>query len=79
MIRPVEVEYMNDYKCRVWFSNGESGVVDFSFVFNGSKMYEKIRDLDMFTTIHVSEDGMCIEWDNGVDVCPDTTYAEMVK
>lgn len=79
MIRPIKVEYLEEYKCNVKFNNNESGVIDFSFLLSWNKMYKQLNNIDLFKTIRISEDGMCIEWDEDLDLCPDVTYNEFIK
>lgn len=76
MIRPIAVKYLEEYKANVTFNNGESGIIDFSFLFVGRKAFEKIKNKALFRTIRIAEDGMCIEWANDIDMCPDETYEQ---
>ena len=79
MIIPVKVVYMSEYTAEVTFSNNETGIIDFSFLFDGRKIYEPLKNKALFKTIRMSEDGMCIEWAKDIDISPEETYNQFNK
>lgn len=74
MIIPTRVQHISDYKAAVTFNNNKTGIIDFTFLFDGRMVYEPLKNKALFKTIRISEDGMCIEWANDIDISPDETY-----
>ena len=74
MILPTKVKYLTEYKAEVTFNTNETGIIDFSFLFDGRRFYEPLKNKALFRTIRMSDDGMCIEWANEIDLSPEETY-----
>lgn len=69
----VEASYLNDYKVKVSFNDGRSGVVDLAGVLTGP-MFEPLKDLDLFSKLSVDDDLDTIVWPNGADFAPEFIY-----
>lgn len=74
--RPVEVQPLEDYKLLVTFKNGERKVFDMKPLMATHRMYEPLFNKGFFSL--VKADGMCVYWNDEIDVCPDWTYEESV-
>ena len=65
------VECEDDYILSVAFDNGETGLLDMKPYLNFG-IFQKIRDPDIFRTVHVSFDA--IAWESGADIDPEFIY-----
>lgn len=69
-----QAEYIDNYKLRVYFNNGECRIVDFyGLLFNKNyPVFLPLRDVNRFCNFKISD---TIEWENGtVDIAPETVY-----
>lgn len=69
--KAISVEVIDNYKLKVSFDNGKTGIFDVKPYF-GHKVFDELKDEKMFKTVKVK--GLSIEWDNGADICPDELY-----
>lgn len=67
----VSVKCEDDYVLSVTFDNGESGLLDMKPYLDFG-VFRKIRDPDIFRTVHVSFDA--IAWESGADIDPEFVY-----
>lgn len=67
------VEYYKDYKILLIFENNEKKVFDVSpYLDKGN--FKELKETKLFKTVHIAFD--TIEWDNGVDLDPETLYSD---
>ncbi len=78
MLHVTSAEYVEEYKIRVGFSNGETGVVDLKDALWGP-VFEPLKDLEAFRKFHVSEVFHTICWSNNADLAPEFLYDKMVE
>jgi hypothetical protein len=79
MMRIKEVEYIKEYKLKLFFNNSKSKVVDLEeIVKKGKGMFSPLKNLEYFKQVLVDSDGITICWPNGADLSPDVLY-EMGK
>ena len=71
--RPVAVRPLEDYRLLVTFQNGERKVFDAKPLLS-MPLYQQLKDPSFFAA--AKADGMCIYWDDDVDICPDRVYTE---
>ena len=67
----ISVECEDGYILSVSFDNGENGLLDMEPYLNIG-VFRKIRDPDIFKTVHVSFD--TIAWESGADIDPEFVY-----
>jgi hypothetical protein len=72
----VKVKPDQDYTVRLWFANGEEGVLDMK-PYLDKGIFRALKDEKMFRTVHPFIG--TIQWDNEADLCPDTVYLDSVK
>ena len=75
MIRPVKVTALPDYKIRVDYADGVSGVVDLSDSV-GRGVFAPLREEGFFKEVHVGDHGQ-IAWSDEIEICPDAAYLEI--
>jgi hypothetical protein len=68
-----DVEYVSGYKLRLTFEDGTSRQVDLAAHLDGT-VFEPLRDMRNFKTVHVNPDLDTIVWNNGADMSPDFLY-----
>ena len=78
MLEVTSAEYVEGYKIRVGFNNGEAGVVDLKDSLWGP-MFEPLKDLSAFKRFTVSEVLHTVCWENDADFAPEFLYDKMVE
>lgn len=71
--RVKKVEYLRDYKLKIFFKGAKIKIVDLEQILRKSKgMFLELLDIDYFKKVEC--DGFSITWPNGIDFCPDLLY-----
>lgn len=68
-----EVNYLEDYKLRLKFNNGIIKDVDLRDELYG-KVFEPLKEIELFKQVAVNRDTNTIEWPNGADFAPEFLY-----
>ena len=68
-----DVAYLSEYKLLLTFEDGVVKLVDIEPYLDG-EIFEPLRDIGYFKTVHVNPDIDTIVWDNDADVSPDFLY-----
>lgn len=71
--RPVNVKPLDDYELLVTFQNGEQKVFDVKPILS-LPLYQPLKNKGFFTL--AKADGMCIFWNEDIDLCPDMVYTD---
>jgi len=77
MLRPraITVKPIENYKLLLEFNNGEERIFDVT-----NKMdhifYKSLKDINVFRTVHTN--GITVEWDGEIDICPDELYFDSI-
>ena len=61
-------EYLEGYKVKLWFSNGEIRIADLSESLNGL-VFEPLRNIELFKRFSIPYN--TIQWKNGADFAPE--------
>ncbi len=78
MLEVTTAEYVDEFRIRVRFSNGEEGVVDLADSLWGP-MFEPLKDVAAFRRFEVSGVLHTIRWENNADLAPEYLYQKMVE
>ena len=78
MLEVTAAEYVEGYRIRVSFNNGESGIVDLEAALWGP-VFEPLRDPDVFRRFEVSKVLHTIRWENDADFAPEFLYDKMLE
>ena len=70
MLEVIDAQHEGDYRIRVEFNDGESGVVDLADDLWGP-VFEPLRDVEQFKRFSVSKIFHTIVWANGADMAPE--------
>jgi hypothetical protein len=74
--RVVKAEPNPNYTVRVWFNNGEVGILDMKpYLERG--IFRALKDLSVFNSVHPFLG--TVQWSNEADLCPDTVYLDSIK
>lgn len=76
-MRVKKVEYVNDYKLKLLFSDKKTKIVDIAPIIKKSKgLFHPLKDIEYFKRVALddSEYPVSICWPNGADICPDYLY-----
>jgi hypothetical protein len=69
----IKASYLDGYKVKIQFENGEVRVVDLSKHLNGP-VFEPLKNLSFFKRFIVNHDIDTIVWPNDADFSPDFLY-----
>jgi len=78
MLEVTSAAYVEGYKIRLCFDNGERGVVDLKDALWGP-MFEPLKDVNVFRRFRVSEVFHTLCWENGADFAPEFLHEKMVE
>ncbi|WP_434511209.1 DUF2442 domain-containing protein [Desulfitobacterium sp. AusDCA] len=73
--RTIAVKPLDDFKLLVTFSNNENKVFDVKPYFDFIP-FKELQKPALFKTVYIA--GLSVEWQNGVDICPDELYYDSV-
>jgi hypothetical protein len=76
MVYVTAARYESDYRVRVEFSDGASGVVDLQDDLWG-QVFEPLKDKEQFRRFTVSEVFHTIVWENGADMAPEHLHDKL--
>jgi len=75
----VSAEYLEDYKLKIWFADGKSGIVDFTTYIRKGGIFAKLARLENFKQFAVNQELGAITWDGEIDIAPETLYSEATQ
>ena len=71
ILKITKAEYLDGYRVKLWFNNGEVKIADLSESFDGP-IFDPLRDIPYFKTFTIPFN--TIEWENGADFAPEYLY-----
>lgn len=74
--KAIEVKPLENYKLQITFDNGETGIFDVKPYLEYIQ-FKDLKNEELFKTVKIA--GLSIEWDNGVDICPDELFNNTKK
>ena len=72
---PVDVKPMDDFRLILTFDNGEVRLFDVTPYLDDT-FFSPLRNPKIFNTVRINP--ISIEWDGGIDICPDELYYNSV-
>ncbi len=75
----VSAEYCGDYKIKITFEDGKSGIVDFSSYLKKGGVFEKFKNIDFFKSFSIDNEVGVLTWKNEIDIAPETLYSAATK
>ena len=79
LVSVIKAEYIEGYKVRLNFDNGESGIVDLKeTIFKDHReIFKPLRDIMFFKSFQL--DSWTINWSNNLDFAPEFLYELTLK
>ena len=74
--RPIDVKPLEDYKLLITFQNDEHKIFDVKPLLE-FPIYQKLKNKGFFSI--AKADGMCVFWDEAIDICPDKLYENSIS
>ena len=68
-----DAKYLSEFKLLLTFEDGSVREVDLAPHLDG-QMFEPLRDLSNFKSVHLNSELDTIVWNNGADMSPDFLY-----
>jgi hypothetical protein len=78
MLEVTSAKYLDGYRIRVQFNDGQEGDVDLGDALWGP-VFEPLHDLSLFQRFWVSEALHTIHWENNADLAPEYLLAKMIE
>ena len=72
---PISVKPMADYRLMLTFDNGEQRVFDVTPYLN-DPFFAPLQNVAVFETVCINP--ITVEWNGGIDICPDELYCNSV-
>jgi len=66
-------EYAGQYKLRLTFEDGKSGVIDLEGQLWG-EVFEPLKDVEQFKAFRVDDELSTVVWPTGADLAPEFLY-----
>ena len=76
MIRIIAAEPLPQCRLKVTFNDGVSGIFPVEPERRGG-VFLKLLDARVFNAVTVNPDFGCVEWPDGVDLCPDVMHQQI--
>ena len=70
-VEVTNAEYLDGYRVKLLFNNGETKIADLSQSLNGA-VFAPLRDIEFFKRFTIKFN--TIEWENGADFAPEYLY-----
>ena len=71
----LSAEYLHEYKIRLVFEDGKTGVIDLKNELWG-EVFEPLKDLLLFRSFVLNEELDTIVWPTGADLAPEFLYEQ---
>ncbi len=71
----VSAKYCGDYKIKITFEDGKSGIVDFLPYLKKGGIFEKFKNIDFFKSFSIDNEVGVLTWKNEIDIAPETLYS----
>jgi hypothetical protein len=72
----IDFELLNEYKIRLRFKDGKSGIIDFSDYLNKGGIFSKFSDINFFRDVLINPEFGALLWPGGIDIAPETIYSK---
>lgn len=79
MLTIINAEYLEDYKVRLTFNNGECGIVDFKEILlsDSRTIFNELNNIEYFKNFKLKLDTLV--WENELDFAPEYLFYKMRK
>ena len=78
MLHLTDAKYLEDYRIKITFNDGKTGIADLSLCLSG-EIFEALKDKKTFSELKVDKELDTIVWPNGADLAPEYLYFQAFK
>lgn len=72
----ISAEYLEDYKIKLTFEDGKTGIVDFSAYAKKNGVFKKFKNIAFFKSFQIDREIGNLTWNGEIDIAPETLYSE---
>ncbi|MCH7613785.1 MAG: DUF2442 domain-containing protein [Candidatus Marinimicrobia bacterium] len=72
----VSAVYHGQYKIKLTFEDGKTGVVDFHKYLKKGGVFKSFSDLEFFKNFKINTELGVLTWNNNIDIAPEVIYNE---
>lgn len=76
-MRVIEVKALGSYCLQIRFADGLEGTLDLSSLINEG-VFRQLHDPEKFAQVFIDPCTHTVAWPDGIDLCPDALYADVV-
>lgn len=69
-------EHLENYKIKLTFENGKTGIVDFCPYLKKGGVFEKFKNIGFFKSFQLDKEIGNLTWNKEIDIAPETLYCE---
>jgi hypothetical protein len=73
MIKILRAYPLPDYKLKLLYNTGQEGIFDMQPLLS-NPIFSKLKKPEVFSHVAIDETIGTVFWQNGIDLCPVTTY-----
>jgi len=70
----IKTDYVKDYKIKLVFEDGTSGIVDLKKIIEKGGVFTELNDQNKFKLFFIHEELKVLTWNNDIDIAPETLY-----
>jgi len=74
-----KIEFLGNYKLKLFFDNGKKGIVDFQDYINKGGVFSRLSDINFFKKAFIHEELGVLCWPGEIDIAPETLYNNAVE
>ena len=75
----ISAQYLENYKIKLTFEDGKSGIVDFPYYLQQDGVFKKFNDISYFKSFRFDPEIGHIPWNNEIDIAPEVLYSEATR
>lgn len=76
MHRIIKVKPLSGYRLWLKYADDTEGIVDLSHLV-GKGVFQAWANQSFFESARINPENHTVEWEGGIDLCPDNLYAEI--
>jgi hypothetical protein len=70
----VHIKCLNNFRLEITFDDGKSGILDCKPIIEKGGVFLALRDPNVFKKVTIHKELGVINWDNEIDIAPETAY-----
>ena len=74
----IKIEYLGDYRLKLFFDNSKQGIIDFQDYVNKGGVFSRFSNIDFFKKAFIHKELGILCWPGDIDIAPETLYSEAI-